>query len=103
MVTDDLDNYPPYWETEEYREAECELDTYNDPARLVMEYRESEKQKDHELAVMKNALELACETFCSGSHPEIRLEIQNYALISGVIKYFIKKAKEKLKDEINND
>lgn len=58
----------PYYETEEYSEAENELDTYDDPVKLVMEYRVSEKQKDeqiadlqHRLKVTEKALELACD------------------------------------------
>lgn len=57
----------PYYETEEYSEAENELDTYDDKVKLVMEYRISEKQKDkqiadlqHKLEVAEKALELAC-------------------------------------------
>ena len=57
-----------YYETEEYSEAENELDTYDDPVKLIMEYRISEKHKDqqiadlqHKLKVAEKALKLACE------------------------------------------
>lgn len=46
----------PYYETEEYSEAENELDTYDDPVKLVMEYRVSEKQKDQQIAELKKQL-----------------------------------------------
>lgn len=58
----------PYYETEEYSEAENELDTYDDPVKLVMEYKVSEKHKDkqiadlqHKLKVAEIATKLACE------------------------------------------
>lgn len=58
----------PYYETEEYSEAENELDTYDDPVKLVMEYRVSEKHKDkqisdlqYKLKVAEIATKLACE------------------------------------------
>ena len=58
----------PYYETEEYSEAENELDTYDDPVKLVMEYRISEKHKDqqiadlqHKLKVAEKTLKLACD------------------------------------------
>ena len=44
--------------------------------------------QDSKIKILEKALKLACETFCSGSHPEMRLEIKNFALISGVEKYF---------------
>lgn len=49
----------PYYETEEYSEAENELDTYDDPVKLVMEYRISEKHKDHQIADLQHRLEVA--------------------------------------------
>ena len=47
----------PYYETEEYSEAENELDTYDDKVKLVMEYRVSEKHKDQQIAELKKQLE----------------------------------------------
>ena len=55
----------PYYETEEYSEAENELDTYDDPVKLVMEYRISEKQKDSQIAELQKQLE---ETKQTGSY-----------------------------------
>lgn len=52
--------------------------------------------QDSKIKILEKALKLACETFCSGSHPEMRLEIKNYALISGVEKYFKSQAEEEL-------
>lgn len=46
----------PYYETEEYNEAENELDTYDDPVKLVMEYRISEKHKDNKIADLEAKL-----------------------------------------------
>lgn len=46
----------PYYETEEYSEAENELDTYDDKVKLVMEYRISEKHKDQQIAELKEQL-----------------------------------------------
>lgn len=46
----------PYYETEEYNEAENELDTYDDPVKLVMEYRISEKHKDNKIANLEAKL-----------------------------------------------
>lgn len=46
----------PYYETEEYSEAENELDSYDDPIKLVMEYRISEKHKDSQIAELKEQL-----------------------------------------------
>ena len=55
----------PYYETEEYSEAENELDTYDDPVKLVMEYRISEKHKDSQIAELQKQLE---ETKQTGSY-----------------------------------
>ena len=55
----------PYYETEEYSEAENELDTYDDPVKLVMEYRISEKQKDIQITELQKQLE---ETKQTGSY-----------------------------------
>lgn len=63
--------------------------------KLDESYNKDLEERIEEIEDLRNALRLACETFCSGSHPEIRLEIQNYALVSGVMEYFIQKAKEK--------
>lgn len=63
--------------------------------KLDESYNKDLEERIEEIEDLRNALRLACETFCSGSHPEIRLIIQNYALISGVMEYFIQKAKEK--------
>ena len=52
----------PYYETEEYSEAENELDTYDDPVKLVMEYRISEKHKDQQIADLQHRLEVAERT-----------------------------------------
>ncbi len=52
----------PYYETEEYREAENEVDTYDDPVKLVMEYRISEKHKDQQIADLQYRLEVAEKT-----------------------------------------
>ena len=49
----------PYYETEEYREAENELDTYYDTVKLVMEYRISEKHKDEQIADIQYRLDVA--------------------------------------------
>lgn len=46
----------PYYETEEYSEAENELDTYDDPVKLVMEYRISEKHKDNKISDLEAKL-----------------------------------------------
>ena len=46
----------PYYETEEYNEAENELDTYDYPVKLVMEYRISEKHKDNKIANLEAKL-----------------------------------------------
>ena len=46
----------PYYETEEYSEAENELDTYDDPVKLVMEYRISEKHKDNKISDLESKL-----------------------------------------------
>ena len=46
----------PYYETEEYNEAENELDTYDDPVKLVMEYRISEKHKDNKISDLEAKL-----------------------------------------------
>ena len=46
----------PYYETEEYSEAENELDTYDDPVKLVMEYRVSEKHKDQQITELQKQL-----------------------------------------------
>lgn len=46
----------PYYETEEYSEAENELDTYDDPVKLVMEYRVSEKHKDNKISDLEAKL-----------------------------------------------
>ena len=45
-----------YYETEEYNEAENELDTYDDPVKLVMEYRISEKHKDNKISDLEAKL-----------------------------------------------
>ena len=45
-----------YYETEEYSEAENELDTYDDPVKLVMEYRVSEKHKDNKISDLEAKL-----------------------------------------------
>ena len=55
--------------------------------------------KDHKIAVLERALELACETFCSGSHPEMRFEIEKFTLIKGVQNYFKAKAESDIKNE----
>lgn len=47
----------PYYETEEYSEAKNELDTYDDPVKLVMEYRVSEKHKDSQITELQKQLE----------------------------------------------
>lgn len=52
--------------------------------------------QDSKIKILEKALKLACETFCSGSHPEMRLEIKNFALISGVEKYFKSQAEKEL-------
>lgn len=49
----------PYYETEEYSEAENELDTYDGPVKLVMEYRISEKHKDQQIADLQHKLDIA--------------------------------------------
>lgn len=49
----------PYYETEEYSEAENELDTYDDPVKLVMEYRVSEKHKDKQISDLQHRLKVA--------------------------------------------
>ena len=46
----------PYYETEEYSEAENELDTYDDPVKLVMEYRISEKHKGNKISDLEAKL-----------------------------------------------
>lgn len=65
----------PYYETEEYSEAENELDTYDDPVKLVMEYRVSEKYKDKQIADLQHRLEVA----------EIALELLSKSNISNVM------------------
>ena len=47
----------PYYETEKYNEAENELDTYDDPVKLIMEYRVSEKNKDSQITALQKQLE----------------------------------------------
>ena len=49
----------PYYETEEYSVSENELDTYDDPVKLVMEYRISEKHKDQQIADLQHRLDIA--------------------------------------------
>lgn len=94
----------PYYETEEYSEAENELDTYDDPVKLVMEYRISEKQKDeqiaglqHKLEVAKKALELACEELMGDL--EFNGELDKHYNLQANIEYFKTKAREMLKSE----
>lgn len=93
----------PYWESEEYKQAQLELDVYNDPARLVMEYRESETLKDQQIAELKKALELACDYIISEAGDEL-LEIckdiyDNKEYLKAKQKCFINKAREVLKGE----
>lgn len=57
------------------------------------------KGQDRKIKMLEKALKLACETFCSGSHPEMRLEIKNFALISGVEKYFKSQAEKEVGNE----
>lgn len=63
---------------------------------LVQDSESSKKLLKHQIAVLENALKLACETFCSGSHPEMRLEVKNFTLISGVEKYFKSQAEKEV-------
>ena len=54
------------------------------------------KKLENEVENLNNALRLAVELYCHpGSHPAIRKEIENYSLISGVVKYLKETTKEK--------
>lgn len=64
-----------------------------------LEFISQQIDKDHQIAVLERALKLACETFCSGSHPEMRFEIEKFTLIKGVEKYFKTKAESDIKNE----
>ncbi|MBE5757580.1 MAG: hypothetical protein E7345_01435 [Clostridiales bacterium] len=70
---------------------DCDLQT---AYAYIKGQEQSKKLLKHQIAVLENALKLACETFCSGSHPEMRLEVENFALISGVEKYFKSQAEK---------
>ena len=54
--------------------------------------------QDSKIKILEKALKLACETFCSGSHPEMRLEVESFALISGVEKYFKSQAEKEVEN-----
>ena len=89
----------PYYETEEYSEAENELDTYDDKVKLVMEYRISEKHKDqqitdlqHEKEIIQKALDLACQTLYD-------INFQLYNTEMDFKEYFKQQAKEMLENE----
>ena len=64
----------PYYETEEYSEAENELDTYDDPVKLVMEYRVSEKHKDQQITELQKQLHSQPAEIVE----KIKKEFQNY-------------------------
>lgn len=99
MTISELDDVP-YWETTEYCEAQDELDTYNDPARLVMEYRIGEKQNTQQIAELKKALELACKYSFYYTKVikfnDCGIEIDNYR---DLMEFAINKAKEMIKNE----
>lgn len=87
-----------YYETEEYSEAENELDTYDDPVKLVMEYRVNEKHKDkqiadlqHQLKVAEKATKLACD----------ELRVLNYRTFDNADIDFEQQFKEQAEAEIN--
>ena len=85
----------PYYETEEYSEAENELDTYDDPVKLVMEYRISEKQKDSQIAELQKQLE---ETKQTGSYQVMLMCQKENILLKQQLKSQPKEIVEKIKN-----
>lgn len=90
----------PYYETKEYIEAENELDTYDDPVKLVMEYRISEKHKDqqiadlqHKLKVAEKTLKLACD----------ELRVLNYITFDNADIDFEQQFKEQAEKEVKGE
>ena len=101
----------PYYETEEYSEAENELNTYDDPVKLVMEYRVSEKQKDSKIAELKKQLEekdadiIALDTDNYSFKQQIdnlrqQLKSQPAEIVEKIRKELGLKLKYKLNDEV---
>ena len=87
----------PYYETEEYSEAENELDTYDDPVKLVMEYRISEKQKDIQITELQKQLE---ETKQTGSYQVMLMCQKENILLKQQLKNQPAEIVEKIKGEI---
>ena len=87
----------PYYETEEYSEAENELDTYDDPVKLVMEYRISEKQKDSQIAELQKQLE---ETKQTGSYQVMLMCQKENILLKQQLKSQPKEIIEKIKGQL---
>ena len=85
----------PYYETEEYSEAENELDTYDDKVKLVMEYRISEKQKDSQIAELQKQLE---ETKQTGSYQVMLMCQKENILLKQQLKSQPKEIVEKIKN-----
>ena len=82
------------YETEKYSEAENELDTYDEPVKLVMEYRISEKQKDSQIAELQKQLE---ETKQTGSYQVMLMCQKENILLKQQLKSQPKEIVEKIK------
>ena len=90
----------PYYETEEYSEAENELDTYDDPVKLVMEYRISEKHKDQQIADLQHKLkvsEIVTKLACD------ELRVLNYKTFNNADIDFEQLFKEQAEKEIKGE